>query len=874
MSPLSDCTSILIDIWLIPPVPYEQGSEGHESAKVESKSDGVSLYNSNMNEDESKSTREGSLPDSSEITEESIKDASDSRYFTQAVDVSSSSSVDGRSPYSVDVTSSCVDFDEPMSHPEDASAAHDTADSLGHKATVQSPMPDVSFSSNSCDSSSSGNHTGMSGSPGTEKNDSLVKGCLENCQENTAFNTKPSQENISINAEMNEENSTVSTEAVEENIAIDTEPTKENITVKTASVRENIRNTEQIEENITIETKPVEKNISVTTEPIEEALKEILRVSPGRTSLGSGAEDTQRAERPSSCSPSLRYRSQAENNSAALHSIALDDPAIVTSSDVFTNNSAEPCDGDGSAHIMNLLRKSLQNDLANKGDGDKVFENTSPEKPREKVSVGRTRADSSTSTSTGCAETELADGEVMRREDRPVREMLVRRQASQTNMPASDKPVLETLTFGTSLDEGDGIVDNEEESAPKKVADRSCPCPLCDRSFPAENKEDVLAHLVLVHKFVIADVNFIGNLSVYLRYWKERLKTRPVSEFCSKIVTNTGVKDEAEKEEFYLLCDALPEDKDIREQLQRKKLEQVLAQQQREREETKFCRQCLFCRQTFCGNRAVLFDHLLRDHMFHMGQPDNLVFTDELFDLIQFKLDSQLCLFCEKSFKDKPSLREHMRKKQHRKINPKNKEYDRFYIINYMEMGKNWESLQHEDARLVKNNDGSEEEDEWADWNEESQDKVVCLFCDSASSDQEDLHKHMKENHTFDLQEVNQKLQLNFYQKVKLINFIRRQVYHKTCYGCQESFPDKPQLTQHMTKHTDHINKLPEASIWDQSQYFFPTYEDDNLLCHLDDDDEGAAGDALGVMVYAEDIPVSDSTILRDTKLHRELLRA
>ncbi|GFO06362.1 Zinc finger protein 277 [Plakobranchus ocellatus] len=302
--------------------------------------------------------------------------------------------------------------------------------------------------------------------------------------------------------------------------------------------------------------------------------------------------------------------------------------------------------------------------------------------------------------------------------------------------------------------------------------------------------------------------------------------------------------------------------------------EQVLAQQQREREETKFCRQCLFCKQTFCGNRAVLFDHLLRDHMFHMGQPDNLVFTDELFDLIQFKLDSQLCLFCEKSFKDKPSLREHMRKKQHRKINPKNKEYDRFYIINYMEMGKNWESLQQEDNRLVKINEGSDEEAEWADWNEECQHKVVCLFCDSASADQQDLQKHMKEYHSFDLQGVNQKLQLNFYQKVKLINYIRRQVYHKTCYGCQETFSEKSQLTEHMTKDTDHINRLPEANIWDQAQYFFPTYEDDNLLCHLDDDDEGAAGDALGVTVYAEDIPVSDSTILRDQKLHRELLRA
>lgn len=42
------------------------------------------------------------------------------------------------------------------------------------------------------------------------------------------------------------------------------------------------------------------------------------------------------------------------------------------------------------------------------------------------------------------------------------------------------------------------------------------------------------------------------------------------------------------------------------------------------------------------------------------------------------------CLFCEKLFKDRRALKDHMRKKQHKKINPKNKEYDRFYVINYL----------------------------------------------------------------------------------------------------------------------------------------------------------------------------------------------
>ncbi|XP_055882944.1 zinc finger protein 277-like [Biomphalaria glabrata] len=465
-----------------------------------------------------------------------------------------------------------------------------------------------------------------------------------------------------------------------------------------------------------------------------------------------------------------------------------------------------------------------------------------------------------------------AEGDVGKTtEERPVREMLVRRKRSESTETSSEnKPVLETLTFGAV----------KEDHCAKPESGRGegdmgiCPCVLCDRSYPAYNKEDVLAHLVLMHKFVIADVNYIANLPAYLKYWKKRMEDKPITEFCSKIVTNTGVKDEAPKEEFFLLCDALPEDKDLREHLQRKKLEAVLVQQQREREETKFCRQCLFCKQTYCGNRAVLFDHLLRDHTFHMGQPDNLVFTDELFDLIQSKLDNQLCLFCEKSFKDKASLREHMRKKQHRKINPKNKEYDKFYIINYMEMGKNWESLQSEDNRLLKTSEkGSDEEDEWSGWEEDSQCKVVCLFCDTSLAVQSELQKHMKDNHGFDLLEVNHKLQLNFYQKVKLINYIRRQIYHKTCYGCQETFSDKESLTSHMEHFPEHLKKVPDAAVWDQPQYFFPTYEDDTLLCQLDDDDDGASGDALGVTVIAEDITIPE-TILHDQKLIRDLTKA
>lgn len=83
------------------------------------------------------------------------------------------------------------------------------------------------------------------------------------------------------------------------------------------------------------------------------------------------------------------------------------------------------------------------------------------------------------------------------------------------------------------------------------------------------------------------------------------------------------------------------------------------------------------------------------------------------------------CLYCEKTFRDKTTLKDHMRKKNHRRINASNQEYDRFYVINYLvkesdsdlgfcltsgisvdllcwlfqELGKTWEEVQSEDDR-------------------------------------------------------------------------------------------------------------------------------------------------------------------------------
>lgn len=39
------------------------------------------------------------------------------------------------------------------------------------------------------------------------------------------------------------------------------------------------------------------------------------------------------------------------------------------------------------------------------------------------------------------------------------------------------------------------------------------------------------------------------------------------------------------------------------------------------------------------------------------------------------KLQRNECIYCEKTFTDRPTLMEHMRKKNHREVNPKNHYY-------------------------------------------------------------------------------------------------------------------------------------------------------------------------------------------------------
>lgn len=61
---------------------------------------------------------------------------------------------------------------------------------------------------------------------------------------------------------------------------------------------------------------------------------------------------------------------------------------------------------------------------------------------------------------------------------------------------------------------------------------------------------------------------------------------------------------------------------------------------------------------------------------------------------LKYFVFSLICIYCEKTFKDRTVLKEHMRKKFHKCINPNNKMYDKFYMINYLEPGRTWKQRQ------------------------------------------------------------------------------------------------------------------------------------------------------------------------------------
>ncbi|CAB3234309.1 unnamed protein product [Arctia plantaginis] len=367
-------------------------------------------------------------------------------------------------------------------------------------------------------------------------------------------------------------------------------------------------------------------------------------------------------------------------------------------------------------------------------------------------------------------------------------------------------------------------------------------CLLCDEVFTLpEHEKQLLTHLFMTHRLVIADVNQIADLKEYLRYWGFRFKDQSLPYFCTTmLLDNKPDGTKSKNEEYYLLSDVLPEDKELRTNLQQTRLEKLLQRHQFEREDKSYVRECLFCRNISTTTRTNYLNHLYEKHNFHIAKPDNLIFIDELVDMIAAKLENLQCIFCEGNFKDRTILKEHMRKKGHKRINPENKEYDKYFLVNYI--GDKQTKQNYKPQRKYNNvkksvefdNDSNADSDpEWSEWTEEHGPLITCLLCDHTETEYDKILAHLKLQHEFSFLKATEGM--GFYHKVKIVNYIRRQIHLKQCLACETKFDDSKNLEKHI-KEMKHWVLSKEK--WDQPEYYFPTYEDDLFLCFIQDDDE------------------------------------
>uniref|UniRef100_A0A183C610 C2H2-type domain-containing protein n=1 Tax=Globodera pallida TaxID=36090 RepID=A0A183C610_GLOPA len=323
------------------------------------------------------------------------------------------------------------------------------------------------------------------------------------------------------------------------------------------------------------------------------------------------------------------------------------------------------------------------------------------------------------------------------------------------------------------------------------------------------------AHLLTEHQILIDGMDIIVDLKRYIEHWRQQFAKRGIAEVFPKVFPEAG--DEAfGKMDFYFLMNER-----VKEAMRR--LEEALACQQRERDDAIFSIQCIFCRYTARGNRAKIIHHLYTIHHLNLGSPDNLVFVTEYIEHLREILLRNECIYCEKTYADRNILMEHMRKKNHREVNPKNNYYDKFYIINYLELGKRWLDVLAEDFEdtmpTFVDSDEEEEEDSWHEWqalfNFFYQDLyAACLFCSHTGEKFEEIIKHMNQIHKFDLIGHIHDHGMDTYERMKFVNFLRKRTKDQTTDPKCAEIPDKEE--------------------WDKEDHLVPMFGNDHLLWMLE----------------------------------------
>lgn len=208
-----------------------------------------------------------------------------------------------------------------------------------------------------------------------------------------------------------------------------------------------------------------------------------------------------------------------------------------------------------------------------------------------------------------------------------------------------------------------------------------------------------------------------------------------------------------------------------------------------------------------------------------------------------------------------------MRKKGHKRINPNRREYDKFFLINYNRttppptQRKQQQNRQKRtnhaelngsvdfDKHFARQDSDGEHDSDWSDWAGEGESTLIkCLYCAQEEVQFSTLKEHMLQTHHVDFDSVTSSL--NFYQKIKVVNYVRRQLCLLRCVSCDLQFDDLNLLSEHMEQES-HCG-IGDRIKWDKPEFFFPYMENDGLLCVLDDS-AGDDVDADVVRIISED---------------------
>ena len=259
--------------------------------------------------------------------------------------------------------------------------------------------------------------------------------------------------------------------------------------------------------------------------------------------------------------------------------------------------------------------------------------------------------------------------------------------------------------------------------------------------------------------------------------------------------------------------------------MQQKTLPELLAQKELERKELVPDQGCLFCKTRLTdAPRIELFRHLWETHHFSVGHPDNLIFLDDFLAALHDRLHEQhACLFCEKKFGDFDKARLHMRKKKHFKIEGR-REYDRYYLSNYVKRAEGDDDDEDEEDSDGDNAAPGGSTRDWESWVDDDMDAgVLCLLCPKRLHSSAVCIEHMH-SHNFDLLARIREWKLDFFGRIKLINYIRRSVAEKRQGGFN-------------------VSQIKRSDFLDNVQHLMPWDEDDELLRHefdfeFDDDEK------------------------------------